>query len=314
MKLHLNYKIPHSEFEIDHQKNIFLIGSCFSENMGDQLKSYKFHTESNPSGILFNPFSIATALENYLHEEKTNNNTIIEKSGEYFSFLHHSAIKSNSEQELIEQLNRINSSAKNNLKKADFLIITFGTAFYYYHQQLKACVANCHKQASDIFEKRMSTVEEIVNQFNSIIKQLHQLNPQLKMIFTVSPVKYLKDGLIENNLSKSTLLLSVNQLLKNNNCFYFPAFELINDDLRDYRFYKEDMGHPNEQAIKYIWVKFSETYFNNKTIALNDKIEKLHLALSHKQMHNHHEEQLKFQNHIHSLREEIRNSEPSLNI
>lgn len=314
MKLHLNYKIPHSQFEIDHQKNIFLIGSCFSENMGDQLKSYKFHTDANPSGILFNPFSIASALENYLSEEKTNNNTIIEKSGEYFSFLHHSAIKSNSAEELIERLNSINSNSKNSLKEADVLIITLGTAFYYFHKQLNTCVANCHKQASDIFEKRMATVEEIVNQFNSIIKQLNELNSRLKIIFTVSPVKYLKDGLIENNLSKSTLLLSVHQLLKNNNCFYFPAYELVNDDLRDYRFYKEDMAHPNDQAIKYIWEKFSETYFSNKTITLNEKIKQLNLALSHRLMHNHTEENLKFEKHIHSLREEIINLEPSLKL
>ena len=306
MKFHLNHTPVKSGFEINHQHFIYLTGSCFSENIGQLLKEHKFNISSNPGGILFNPVSMANNLSGILNAEAIAENTILERGGNYYSFLHHSSIHAASKEELINKLNQNQQQSLHHLKITDYLFITFGTAYYYYHKANQFAVANCHKQAAGTFEKKLLSVEEICATYTTLINSLKNLNPQLKIIFTVSPVKHLRDGLIENNLSKATLLLSVNQLTKNlNNCFYFPAFELVNDDLRDYRFYKEDMAHPNEQAIHYVWEKFSETFFSEHTKELNAKIHQLNLALKHKISSSNAEEESKHQQYIHNLMAEL---------
>jgi hypothetical protein len=213
----------------------------------------------------------------------------------------------------VEKINRHNQHAFDYLRSADFLFITFGSAFYFHHLGLETGVANCHKQPGSMFNKRMLPVNVIVSEYSALIRAISQFNPKLKIIFTVSPVKYLKDGLVENNISKSTLLLSVNELsARHDNCFYFPAYELVADDLRDYRFYKEDMAHPNDQAIHYVWDKFSDTYFSDKTKELNKLIGKLNTALSHRKLHDHPDEKEKFEKHLSEMTEEIRKIEPGI--
>jgi hypothetical protein len=315
MKFYINHTPLKSEFEINHSHKIMLIGSCFAENIGDLLQEHRFKSETNPFGILFNPLSICNNLMDCIKQNPFNTNYILEKGGEYFSFLHHSSVNASSKEKLIEKINQTNQSTFNFIKDCDYLLITFGTAYYFKHIALDACVANCHKQAGNDFEKKLLSVNEITERCAKFIKELQKINPKLKIIFTVSPVKYLKDGLIENNLSKATLLLSINELTKKNkHCFYFPAYELVTDDLRDYRFYKEDLAHPNEQAIKYIWDKFSETYFSEKTKLLNEKINKLNLALNHKMLHNNAEENLKFQLHVAELSKQIKDIEPEIDL
>ncbi len=307
MKLHLNHIPLKPGFEINHSNKLYLSGSCFAESIGGLLQEHKFETQVNPSGILFNPLSIYTNLADCLAQKQFDSNYLIEKGGEYFSFLHHSSVNNFSKDKLAEKINQTNSAVFKFIKEADYFIITFGTAFYYKHVALNTCVANCHKQSGNTFEKKLLTVGEITEQYHQLLNELAKINPKLKIIFTVSPVKYLKDGVEENNLSKATLLLSIHELIKNNvNCFYFPAYELVTDDLRDYRFYKEDLAHPNEIAIKYIWDKFSETYFNDKTKLLNQKINKLNIALNHKMLHNNTEESAKFKKHIEELNQEIK--------
>ncbi len=307
MKLHLNYTPPRSDLEIDHNQKLFLTGSCFAENIGILLLEHKFETIINSSGILFNPLSIFNDLKEMIQQRSFNDGHILEKGGEYFSFSHHSSVNATSKEKLTEKIDQSTTSSFSFLKEADILIITFGTAFYYKHIALDACVANCHKQPGAHFEKKLLSVNQIVEQYNFLLKELSKLNSKLKIIFTVSPVKYLKDGIEKNNISKATLLLSVNEIVQNNiNCFYFPAYELVTDDLRDYRFYKEDMAHPNDQAITYVWEKFSETYFNTKTKVLNEKIGKLNTALKHKMLHNNSAESLKFQTYIAELEKEIK--------
>jgi hypothetical protein len=307
MKLHLNYTPPKPGFEINHGQKLLLTGSCFSENIGSLLNEYKFATLTNAAGILFNPLSIFNNLMDCIQQTPFNPNNIIEKGGEFFSFLHHSSVNDSSKEKLAEKIDQINADTFKFIKEGHYLIITFGSAYYYKHHGLNACVANCHKQPGTHFEKKLLSVTEVVEIYDRLIARLSEINSGLKIIFTVSPVKYLKDGVVENNLSKATLLLSVNQIVqKNVNCFYFPAYDLVIDDLRDYRFYKEDMAHPNSQAIKYVWEKFSETYFNDKTKLLNEKISQLNAALKHKTLHNNSEESLKFQKHIEELVEEIK--------
>jgi hypothetical protein len=214
---------------------------------------------------------------------------------------------------LIEKINSENKKAHQFLKEAEKLIITFGTAFLYQHLELDQTVANCHKQPSSSFEKKRISVNEILKNYSELIRKLQNFNPKLKVLFTVSPVKYLKDGVVENNLSKSTLILAIHELLQQtNNTYYFPAFELVNDDLRDYRFYKEDLAHPNELAINYIWEKFSTTCFNEKTIAINKQIHKLNLALGHREMTAGTQEKLKLQDFIAKQKEELKKTNPEI--
>ena len=313
MKFHLNYTPPKFDFEIDHKQNLFLLGSCFSENVGNFLSEHKFKTFSNPNGILFNPASIHQCITDILNLKDLSDNFILTRDGQYFSYLHHTSVNAPSVTALKEKINAQTKKAHDHLKQSNILIITFGTSFFYHHLTSGQVVANCHKQPHQIFEKNTLTVNEIVSAYTGLLKKIKNFNSTLKIIFTVSPVKYLKDGVVENNLSKSTLLLAIHELIKQNKDFYyFPAYELINDDLRDYRFYKEDMAHPNELAVKYIWEKFSTSCFSEKTIAINKEIGKLNLALNHREINSGNQEQQKLQDFISKQREEVKKLEPSI--
>lgn len=282
MQFHLNYRPTASNFKIAHSDDVFLLGSCFSENIHQYLHNYKFKTLSNPNGILFNPASIAACLKNILHQSDLNEKYVLERDGLFYSYLHHSSVSDSNKKELLKKINSENIAAFSFLKQAQVLIITFGSAYTFDHRELDASVANCHKQKGTLFLKKLLNVHDIVTEYSHLIRKLLLLNPEMKIVFTVSPVKYLKDGVVENNLSKSVLLLAVHELVKNEHCFYFPAYELVNDDLRDYRFYKPDMAHPNEQAVEYVWNKFADCFFTDPTKILNKEIQKLNIALAHK--------------------------------
>src|SRR6218665_2179402 len=262
MRFHLDHNPEKQGFEIGHGQRIFLSGSCFSEHMGGLLKDHKFNVLGSPSVSLFNPLSIHSDLVHLMEQTPMNGDFILECEGLFFSYLHHSSVHAPNKEELIRQIEAARTQATAFLKEADHLILTFGTAFYYHHRQLNATVANCHKQPQHTFEKKMATPELISGLYGPLIGKLQKFNRRLRIIFSVSPVKYLKDGLLENTLSKATLHLAIHQLINaHKNCHYFPAYELVNDDLRDYRFYKKDLAHPNEQAIEYVWQKFSECFF-----------------------------------------------------
>ncbi len=280
---HLNYTPPKSDWQITHTDAIFSVGSCFAENIGALLKDKKFRVTTNPHGILFNPISIAKCIQNCLNASEADASFFVERSQLWFSYHHHSQLYAASKTELQNQLDNVSKQAQLDLLQSNVLLITFGSAYVYRHIETQTIVANCHKQPASLFKKEIVTVAEIVDTWKILIALLQQQLPHLKIIFSVSPVKHLKDGVHENNLSKSILLLSINELIQQTkNCYYFPAYELVTDDLRDYRFYKTDMAHPNEQAISYVWHKFSECYFSESTLQLNKALEKLNLAYHHK--------------------------------
>lgn len=315
MELHLNYTPAPSSVKISHADKILLIGSCFAENIGEKLTSFKFNTVVNPNGILFNPISISKAITSYIKNESNpqpeiNNNL-------YFSFEHHGSFSSTTKAELEEKIKNATHSAHKQLKEAKFLIITFGSAFAYRHLKTNSIVANCHKLPQQDFKKELLTVETIVADYQLLFEELKKFNPQLNIILTVSPVKYLRDGLIENNLSKSILIQSVHQLLNHNpqlsTLNYFPAYELVTDDLRDYRFYKEDMAHPNEQAINYVWEKFSDVYFSDETISLIKNIKDITQAAQHRPINENTEQHLKFKQTYFQKCNELEKKYPHLN-
>lgn len=307
MKFHLNYTPAAPGFEIDHGHALFLVGSCFSENIGKLLHDTKFKVHNNPWGILFNPLSIYHCLDAIAHTKPFDEPLLLQRGNEYLSYWHHSSVNDQSKQQLIAEIDAGNKAAYESLITADHLFITFGTAYYYYHKTLKRTVANCHKQPGNLFEKKLLSVAEIIEMYTPLIQQLKTLNPKLKISFTVSPVKHLKDGVAENNISKATLILAIHELTKSHDhCSYFPAYELVNDDLRDYRFYKADMAHPNEQAIDYVWQKFSNCYFNEQTRHINLLIEGLSKALAHRQLSSNAQGQSQLQEYIEKQKTEIR--------
>lgn len=316
MNWHLNYTPTPSPVKISHADKILLIGSCFAENIGEKLLSNKFQTLVNPNGILFNPISIATALHSYIQQETRNQETKKPETGNglYVSLDHHGSFSSTTKEDLEQKITSSRNEAHQFLKEAKFLIITFGSAFVYRHLKTNSIVANCHKLPQQEFKKELLTVATIVSEYRSLIAELKTFNPSLNSILTVSPVKYLRDGVVENNLSKSILIQSIHEIIaSNNNCFYFPAYELVTDDLRDYRFYKEDMAHPNDQAIDYIWEKFSASYFSDTTQKLNKKIEDVAKAVLHRPLHQNTEMHLKFKKTYFQKCEELEREIPELN-
>lgn len=313
MRFHLNHQPARPDFELRHGKGIFLTGSCFSENMAAKLKELRFSIYSNPGGILFNPISIQQNLSTIIRGEKTDPTWLIQRSGVWFSYRHHSSIHDEDRQGLIRKIDHDNKTAAQFLKQSELLIVTLGSAYVYHHRQLNGPVANCHKQPGSDFEKRLLSVEEIVSAYKTLLHELKQNQPALKFLFSVSPVRYLKDGLVENSLSKATLLLATHELVRSHpDCFYFPAYELVSEDLRDYRFYKEDLAHPNAQAIDYVWGKFSETFFSETTQQLNREIHALQLALDHRRLIHNSEEALQLNNYILKQKELLRRLAPEI--
>lgn len=313
MKFHLNYSPEKFDFKIGHHDPCFLIGSCFAENIGRQLQEHKFSVFLNPDGILFNPFSLLQSLNTVLEDSRLDEKLILERDGLFYSFQHHSSVHASGKKQLLETILNTQQKARDFLKSAKFLFITFGSAFVYEHRVLGRPVSNCHKQPGNLFEKKFLEPETIVASYQSLLQQLNTFNPDLKIIFTVSPVKYLKDGIEKNSLSKASLLLAVNRLITtHSNCRYFPAFELQNDDLRDYRFYREDLAHPNTQALDYIWEKFSECAFSETTRTINLEVSKLNAALKHRALTDSEESHKKHREFIEQQKARIRALAPGL--
>ena len=283
MKFRTEVSIPKSMFEVTHQHRIAMIGSCFTNNIGTCLNNDKFDVSINPFGILFNPISVANAIEHCANQIFIKKDSLINTSEQWVSLLHHSQFNRAAQEETLKVINHSILEAKDYYNNADLLIITFGTAWIYKYNKTGDYVANCHKIPNKEFTKELLSVTKIVEVYKKLFKSLIKSNPKLNIIFTISPVRHWKDGVVENNQSKATLQLAVKELVEEFDFVnYFPAYEIVLDELRDYRFYKDDMLHPNEVAVAYIYEKFRATYYSEKTILLNKKISKIRLAASHR--------------------------------
>lgn len=278
----VDFKIPSASFQIDHKDSLLFIGSCFSEDIGNKAKFFGFNSLSNPFGTTFHPAVIVRNIKKALAQEPLSKKEIIEHQGVYFSWDTSGKIFGYSEEEIIKQYTRIQGKFRESLLKSKVLFITLGTAFGYDLITEEYVVANCHKQPSTIFNKRLYSVNQMLEEWIDIINVLKDLNPVLEIVFTISPVRHIRDGLIENNRSKAVLIDLVNQITSKKEVHYFPSYEIMIDELRDYRYYKIDKIHPSDEAISYIWRKFSEIYFNQDTNDINQKVEKLRLGMQHK--------------------------------
>lgn len=270
----LNFEIPDSKNKINLKDQVLLIGSCFSDEIGNELRENKFNVLSNPFGTIYNPHSIFKVLRGNMNPDDT-----IEGQGIFYHWDAHGSISGLDQAEVAKLLIEKNQKTQTFLRETKWLIITLGTALIYEYEEV-GIVANCHKIPQSKFSKRFLTQQEIIEQF----ALLHsQLGSSVNVVFTVSPVRHIRDGLIENNRSKAILIDSIHRLVEEyENVNYFPSYEILVDELRDYRFYAEDMIHPNEQAIKYIWGKFSETYFNKDTLSFLSEWTKLRTSINHR--------------------------------
>ncbi len=283
MKFRTEIIIEKAAFDLNLNNKILFLGSCFTENIGNKLKINWFETQINPFGIIYNPFSVKKSLDLLIENKPFEISDLINQNGLWHSFSHHSRFSGIDANEVLENINETLHSSAIFLQKADYLFITFGTAWVYFWQQTGSVVSNCHKLDPKHFKREILDVETITSELSQTFDFLHQFNHSLKIIFTVSPVRHWKDGANGNQLSKATLFLAIEQLKKKYPfIFYFPAYEILMDDLRDYRFYADDLLHPNPLAINYIYEKFSQHYFNAQTQNLLKQIESIERAKAHK--------------------------------
>lgn len=295
--------VPKERFELNYNNHLLFMGSCFSENIFQQHYDHLWPCFSNPFGVVYNPHSLAEQIERALTNAKYKLKDLYSFNSRYHSLLHHGKFQSPNAESLLDQINTIQKQLIEKLEKTDVIIISFGSAWCFKHLEKDFIVANCHKLPNSLFQKVLLPLDYLVEQYLKLVNYLKALNNSIKIVFTISPVRHLSYGFYENNLGKSTLFLLINEMLKkHNNCFYFPAYELINDDLRDYRFFKDDLKHPNQMAINYVLEYWKTNHFNSEALQLWNKISKLKSQLSHRPINENSEEHLKFSK---SLREEI---------
>lgn len=263
MNFRTEIKIPENKIKIEHSPRILTIGSCFAENMAEQFEFYLFNVFGNPFGVLYNPASIYNAF-NLIYEEKTFTcDDLVYEQNEWHSFFHHSDFSHHEADECLRRINGRTNEVKTFLSDCGWVVISLGTSFIYRHIEKDITVSNCHKIPENRFERIFLPVEKTVNYLTDTVNLLKKFNPGVKIILTVSPVRHIKDGFTGNQLSKSALIVAVHKIAaQNKDCFYFPSFEIMMDDLRDYRFYEKDLLHPNKIAVEYIWEKFSECFFS----------------------------------------------------
>ncbi|WP_455585605.1 GSCFA domain-containing protein [Bacteroides sp.] len=281
---------------ITHAQQLLLMGSCFAENIGTLLKDNSFHCDVNPFGILYNPFSISEALKEILAGKQYTEDDLFFFRDCWHSPMHHGMFSAASVDEVLRQINDRLLQAHDRMEHTDWLLLTWGTAYVYQQKDTGRIVSNCHKQPEGSFSRRMLAVDEIVREYTLLLEELRKRNSGLKVLFTVSPIRHIRDGLHANQLSKATLLLAIEQLQTAfpDFVFYFPSYEIVLDELRDYRFYTDDMLHPSPVAIRYLWERFSEVFFSDETKKIMEECESIRKALAHRPFHPDSEEHKRF--------------------
>lgn len=316
-KFQTEVDIPEFPWKTGYQKSNIFLGSCFTENVGNRMATLKYKVDVNPFGILYNPVSVANALEFLLHKKDFTKEDLIQHDGLWHSFFHHGRFSSADAKHTLKNINDRIETSSQILKKADFLFITFGTAWVYEYLPTRQTVSNCHKIPSKEFRRFRLRVDEISERYEEIIQKIRQANPGIKIIFTVSPIRHWKDGVVENQRSKATLLLAIDQILKsrnNENCGYFPAYEIVMDELRDYRFYAEDMIHLTDVAVKHIWNKFQNALIEKNSIKTSEEVQKILNAVNHKPFNKFTKENLGFLIQSLTKAQIMQNEKPYLNL
>jgi len=290
---------------ISYKDKLLLVGSCFTEHIGNKLEELKFGVLQNPHGILFDPYSVSESLVSYTNNTKYTGDDLIYLNEVWQSWKHHGRFSHTDKEECLRMINESQERAHRFLKEADWVIITLGSSFSYRLAEGGMPVANCHRAPAQTFRKHMMSIGETNTALDNCIHQLFHFNPRLRILFTVSPVRHIRDGVVENNRSKARLIEVVHHLVnKFDRLFYFPAYELVIDVLRDYRFYDIDMVHPNYPATEFVLEKFRQHYIDEPSQQLMEEVRKIVIARRHKPFQpdtNAHRQFL--QNHYNKTRE-----------
>jgi hypothetical protein len=294
MKFRTGIVTPKSPFQIDYHTKIFGLGSCFVDNMKEKFDYFQFQTQINPFGVIFNPVSIKNTLETIVEKRYFTKDDLFYHQNAWKSYQLHAVVNCTEAPKLLNEANHKIKKSHQFLTQSNILLITLGTVWVYKHKSTGQIVTNCHKVPQQEFTKELLSTTEIINNLQEIISLSKTLSKDIKILFTVSPIRHLKDGFVENNVSKARLIDAVYQVVDQQNSFYFPSYEMVMDDLRNYRFYKEDMIHPNEMAVNYIWQKLQESTMSEKTIGICNQVDKIRKSLLHKPFDRHSEQYQKF--------------------
>lgn len=305
MKWNLDFKFDAVDYPAEYQDKILMAGSCFAENIGRNLVKYKMDTLINPHGIMYNPASVVQSLDDCLENRKYHEDDLFFDHGLWHSWNHHEHFSHPEGAVCVDSINDSIQKSHHQLLHANWLIITLGTAGVYRLKATGKTVGNCHKRPANDFDFFLMKPEEVIATLDKFIHRLFQVNKKVRIIFTVSPVRYIRHGLIESNLSKSTLLYSVHHLIhKFDRLYYFPAYEVLIDELRDYRFYAEDMVHPNSVATEYIFNRFIDFFLSDAAKRIFHEVYPVIQAAAHRPLHPETEEYKKFiQNQLKKIKE-----------
>lgn len=284
MKLSTPVPVHPQDPKIDHHSKVFLMGSCFVENIGEKLDYYKFQNLRNPFGILYHPHALENFLLRTVKAYEYTDADVFYHNERWHCFAAHSVLSNASRENLINDLNEHSRQSQKFLKTATHIILTLGTSWVYRTKETEEAVANCHKLPQNNFTKEITPVEEIERSLISAISSIRKVNSDVPIIITISPVRHLKDGVVENQQSKAHLISALHKVLKEPKwkTAYFPAYEIMMDELRDYRFYSEDMLHPNATAIQLIWNKFTTAWCSENAMSTIGQIEQIQRGLSHR--------------------------------
>ena len=316
MKLITEVALPDYPFKLDHHTPVLMMGSCFTENIGRQMDRYLFPVCINPFGVTYNPLSVKKGLEALMHKEAYKMDELNLHNDLWFSFDHYTGFSSPEREEALDKINRSFHAAKAHLKKARILILTWGTSWIYRYNETGQVVCNCHKIPAKEFTRTQLTTREIIAAYEALLPQMFENNSKLKIVHTVSPVRHWKDGAHGNQLSKASLLLAGNALQKQfpGQFFYFPSYEIVMDELRDYRFYAEDMIHTSKQTTAYIWEKFQQVLVSESSAEIIKDLEPVIKMLEHRPRRAGKEAQKKIENQLQERTNNIKTKYPELDL
>jgi hypothetical protein len=300
IKYALDMRMPDYQDKINYKDSLLFLGSCFSENIYAKLKELNFDVHDSPNGIVFNSLSIAQPFFQVLSNQLYKEEDLVHHDGLWYGLNHHGSYSNENLNTCLNKMNHELIAFKNKLKHVSHVFVTIGTSFAYYYSKMDYPVANCHKIPQTMFEKKRLSLDEQLQIWNKLLEQLHDKFPQIKFVFTVSPVKHLKDGVVENVLSKSILIQLCHSLVESHSFVnYFPSFELVNEDLRDYRFFESDGAHPSPIAVQYVFNKLKESMFDSQSYAFIEEISGILKFKNHRIINASEEQKLK---HDHLLK------------
>lgn len=285
MQLQTQIHLYPTEEQINYSSKVLLLGSCFTENIGSKLDYFQFQNWQNPFGVIFNPISLLQLIKRAIRNDLFDHDDIFQHNEIWYSFQAHSSCSSLDANTLVTLLNEQLQLLKNTISECSHLMITLGSAWVYRHVESQQIVANCHKVPQQDFSKELLSVPEIEECLQQILAAIQNVNPEATLVFTVSPVRHIKDGMIANSQSKAHLIAAVQNTVTNTKAIYFPAYEVMMDDLREYRFYASDLIHPNEIAIHYIWEKFKQVWIDPDTASVQKEIDTIRKGLQHRPFH-----------------------------